>query len=276
MKSLVIPESSPKINTLMKIGLILLSLITLMALLGPFFSPYPYDETHLSLKNQPPSREFWFGTDDLGRDIFTRVWYGARISLFVGMTAAFIDLLVGVLWGSVSAFAGGWIDDLMMRIADILYSLPYLLVVILLMVIFGNGLFSIILAMTVIGWITMARIIRGKLLQVMQQEYVLASIGLGSSFIRILRQDLLPNVVTSMLPTLTLTISSAIFVEAFLSFLGLGVQAPIASWGTMVNEGLPALAYYPWRLFFPAILISLTLLALNFLGEGLKDLMENE
>jgi oligopeptide transport system permease protein len=269
MKSLVIPESSPKINTLMKIGLILLSLITLMALLGPFFSPYPYDETHLSLKNQPPSREFWFGTDDLGRDIFTRVWYGARISLFVGMTAAFIDLLVGVLWGSVSAFAGGWIDDLMMRIADILYSLPYLLVVILLMVIFGNGLFSIILAMTVIGWITMARIIRGKLLQVMQQEYVLASIGLGSSFIRILRQDLLPNVVTSMLPTLTLTISSAIFVEAFLSFLGLGVQAPIASWGTMVNEGLPAL-------FFPAILISLTLLALNFLGEGLKDLMENE
>lgn len=255
-------------------GLYFLLLIVLLAVIMPLLSPYTYFETHLSLKNQKPSLEFLFGTDDLGRDLFIRIWYGARISLFVGITAAFIDMLIGILWGSIAAYSGGKIDRWMMRLADILYSLPYLLIVIALIVTIGQGLFSIIIAMTIIGWITMARIVRGQILHLKQQEYVLAAIALGANFSRILFKHLLPNAIGPIIVTLTLTIPSAIFVEAFLSFLGLGVQAPIASWGSMANEGLPALYFYPWRLFFPSIFISLTMLAFNLVGDGLRDALD--
>ncbi len=251
-------------------GLILLILIILCALIGPFFSSYAYETTHLTLKNQPPSSQFWFGTDDLGRDLFTRVWYGARISLCVGLVAASIDLIVGLFWGGLAGFCGGKIDEIMMRFADILYSLPYLLIVILLSVVLGSGLFSVILAITLFGWITMARIVRGQILLLKEMEYILAARALGAGFGRILTKHLLPNAVGPVLVTLTLTIPSAIFAEAFLSFLGLGVQAPMASWGTMANEGLPALQFYPWRLLFPALFISLTMLAFHLIGEGLK------
>lgn len=251
-------------------GLVLLALILLCALIGPFFSNYAYETTHLTLKNQPPSLQFWFGTDDLGRDLFTRVWYGARISLCVGLLAALIDLIVGLLWGGLAGFCGGKIDEAMMRFADILYSLPYLLIVILFTVVLGSGLFSIILAITLFGWITMARIVRGQILLLKEMEYILAARALGAGFGRILSKHLLPNAMGPILVTLTLTIPSAIFAEAFLSFLGLGVQAPMASWGTMAHEGLPALQFYPWRLLFPAAFISLTMLAFHLIGEGLK------
>ncbi|CUI15933.1 putative ABC-type oligopeptide transporter, permease subunit [Candidatus Protochlamydia naegleriophila] len=251
-------------------GLMLLTLILLGALIGPFFSNYAYEATHLTLKNQPPSLQFWFGTDDLGRDLFTRVWYGARISLCVGLLAALIDLIVGLLWGGIAGFCGGKIDEAMMRFADIVYSLPYLLIVILFTVVLGSGLFSVILAITLFGWITMARIVRGQILLLKEMEYVLAAQALGAGFGRILSKHLLPNAVGPILVTLTLTIPSAIFAEAFLSFLGLGVQAPMASWGTMANEGLPALQFYPWRLLFPAAFISVTMLAFHLIGEGLK------
>lgn len=251
-------------------GLIFLGIILLMSLVGPSFSGYRYDETHLALKNMAPSTSFWFGTDDLGRDIFTRICYGARISLFVGITAAFIDLAVGILWGGFAGLSGGYIDEFMMRIADILYSLPYLLVAVLFIVVLGSGLTSIILAITVIGWITMARIVRGQVLLLKEMEYVQAARVLGANFSRILFRHLLPNASGPILITLTLTIPSAIFAEAFLSFLGLGVQAPIASWGTMASESLAALQYYPWRLFFPAIFISFTMLSFHMIGEGLK------
>lgn len=254
-------------------GLITLSLILIFALIGPLISGYTYDETHLALKNQPPSTLFWFGTDDLGRDVFTRIGYGARISLFVGISAALIDLCIGVLWGGLAAYAGGKIDEVMMRCADILYTLPYLLVVIALMVALGPGLLSILIAITLIGWISMARIVRGQFLLIKQQEYVLAAIAMGASRRRIFFKHLLPNSLGPIIVTLTLTIPSAIFVEAFLSFLGLGIQAPIASWGTMANEAIPALHYYPWRLFFPAFFISLTILSFNLIGEKLKDLL---
>jgi oligopeptide transport system permease protein len=253
------------------IALWLLGLLFLMALIGPNLNEHTYYETTLEKKNLPPSATYWFGSDDLGRDLFTRCWQGARISLFIGIIAATLDVAIGILWGGVAALAGGRVDELMMRFADILYGLPYLLVVIMLMVVLGAGLIPIIIAMTITGWINMARIVRGQVLQLKNQEYVQASILLGASSWRILFRHLIPNAMAPIIVTMTLTIPAAIFVEAFLSFLGLGVQAPVASWGTMSADGLPAMKYYPWRLFFPVFFISLTMLAFNLIGDGLRD-----
>lgn len=255
-------------------GLVALILLMLMAIFGPMLSTHPYYETNLALKNQSPSKEFWFGTDDLGRDMFTRTAFGARISLFVGIAAATIDLLIGVLWGGVAAFSGGKVDNLMMRLADILYAIPYLLVVIMLMVVMGSGLVPIIIALTITGWIGMARIVRGQILQLKEQEYIIAVTALGAGNRRILFKHLIPNAIGPIIVTMTLTVPIAIFTEAFLSFLGLGVQAPMASWGTMASDGLPAMRYYPWRLFFPAFFISITMLAFNLVGDGLRDALD--
>lgn len=253
-------------------GLIILSMILVMSLVGPWLSGYSYDAIHLSAKNHPPSAQFWFGTDDLGRDLFTRICYGARISLLVGLSAALIDLLIGLAWGGVAGYLGGKVDESMMRLADIFYSLPYMLVVILLGVVLGSGLLSILMAITFFGWITMARIVRGQTLLLKEMDYVLAAQALGASPARILFIHILPNARGPILITLTMTIPSAIFAEAFLSFLGLGIQAPMASWGTLANEGLPAMQFYPWRLFIPAFFISITLLAFNLIGETLKEI----
>jgi oligopeptide transport system permease protein len=252
-------------------GLFCLIFLLIMAVIGPWLTPYTYYETHLHLKNLPPSSQFWFGTDELGRDLFTRVWWGARISLFVGIVASLIDLVIGVFYGALTGSIGGKVDELMMRICDVLYSIPYLLVVILLMVIIGSGITTIIIALTMTGWISMARIVRGQILQIKQLDFVKAAEIAGATRFRILWRHLIPNSMGPIIITLTLTIPTAIFAEAFLSFLGLGVQAPIASWGTMANDGLPALRYYPWRLFFPAAFISLTMLSFNLLGDGLRD-----
>jgi oligopeptide transport system permease protein len=263
-----------KKNKLALFSLWLLITLSLLAIVIPWLSPYTYYTTHLELKNLSPSSSFLFGTDDLGRDIFIRIWYGARISLLVGVSAAIIDLLVGVIWGGTAAFIGGKTDNAMMRFADILYAIPYLLKVILFMVIMGPGLVTIVLAMSLTGWINMARIVRGQIIQLKEQEFVLAAIALGASSSRILFKHLIPNAIGPIIVTVTLTIPTAIFTEAFLSFLGLGIQAPIASWGTMANDGLPALKYYPWRIFFPAVFISSTMLAFNLLGDGLRDVLD--
>ena len=252
-------------------GLCILLVLLLFATVAPLFTKYTYYETHLHLKNQPPSWQFWFGTDELGRDLFTRVWWGARISLFVGIAASLLDLVIGVFYGAVAGSIGGKIEELMMRVADILYSIPYLLLVILLMVIIGSGLATIIIALTITGWIGMARIVRGQILQIKELDFVKAARAMGASRKRILMQHLIPNAMGPIIVTVTLTIPTAIFAEAFLSFLGLGVQAPIASWGTMASDGLSALRYYPWRLFFPAAFISITMLSFNMLGDGLRD-----
>lgn len=258
-------------NKLALYGLFTLILLITAAIVLPYFSSHTYYETHLSLKNQPPSKKFWFGTDELGRDLFTRIWWGARISLFIGISAAIIDMVIGVFYGAFAAMIGGKIEELMMRVTDILYSLPYLIIVILLLVIMKPGVFTIIIALTIVGWINMARIVRGQILQIKQNDFILAVYMLGGSKWRVLVHHLIPNAIGSIITTMTLTIPTAIFTEAFLSFLGLGVQAPIASWGTMANDGLSALRYYPWRLFFPAIFISITMLAFNLLGDGLRD-----
>jgi oligopeptide transport system permease protein len=259
-----------KINRLAVIGASVFVVLALLAIIAPILSPYTYYEIDLSIKNQPPSFKHWFGTDDLGRDLFTRVWFGARISLFVGISAALIDLAIGMIWGAAAALAGGKIDECLMRVVDILSAIPSLLVVIALMVVLGPGLHTILIALSILGWITMARVVRGQILQLKEQNYVMAAHALGAGFWRILFRHLLPNAIGPIIVTLTFTVPSAIFTEAFLSYLGLGIQAPIASWGTMANEGLPALEYYPWRLFFPAGLISLTMLSLNLIGDGLN------
>lgn len=255
-------------------GLIVLFSMICLAIFGPYFSSYSYYETNLALKNSAPSLAYWFGTDDLGRDMFCRVCLGARISLFVGITAALIDLIVGVLVGGIAAMVGGFVDNLLMRLADILYAIPYLLVVILLMVVMGSGLVPILVALTFTGWIGMARIVRGQLLQLKEQEYILAATALGAGRRRILFKHMIPNAIGPIIVTMTLTIPAAIFAEAFLSFLGLGIQAPMASWGTMASDGLPAMRYYPWRLFFPALFISITILAFNLIGDGLRDALD--
>ncbi len=252
-------------------GLVILTVLIISAILIPFLSSHTYYETHLSLKNTPPCQKFWFGTDELGRDLFTRIWWGARISLFVGISAAIIDMVIGVFYGAFAALIGGKTEELMMRFCDILYSLPYLLIVILLMVIMRPGMATIIIALTITGWINMARIVRGQILQIKQNDFVIAAYMLGASRFRVLFRHLIPNSIGSIITTMTLTIPTAIFTEAFLSFLGLGVQAPIASWGTMASDGLSALRYYPWRLFFPATFISATMLSLNLLGDGIRD-----
>ncbi|QVL56897.1 MAG: ABC transporter permease [Simkaniaceae bacterium] len=253
------------------LGLFVLIFFIVSAIIIPFISGHTYYETHLALKNQSPSSRFWFGTDELGRDLFTRIWWGARISLFVGIAAAVIDMAIGVFYGAFAGLIGGKTEEFMMRFSDILYSLPHLLIVILLMVIMKPGVTTIIVALTITGWINMARIVRGQILQIKQNDFVVAAYMLGASKWRVLFRHLIPNSIGSIITTMTLTIPAAIFTEAFLSFLGLGVQAPIASWGTMASDGLSALRYYPWRLFFPAIFISITMLSLNLLGDGIRD-----
>jgi len=260
-------------NKLAIFGVIALVIITLLAILVPFFSPYSYRE-QLGLYNSPPSASHWFGTDDLGRDVFVRVWQGARISLFIGITAAVIDLIIGVLWGSISGLSGGRLDNIMMRIADVLSAVPYLLVVIILLVVLEPGLLPMIIALSITGWINMARIVRGEVLSIKNQEYVLAARTLGASTWHLIKKHLVPNALGAILVTMTLTIPSAIFTEAFLSYLGLGVPAPMASWGTMASEGNKALTTAPWRLFFPAFFISLTIFAFNAVGDGLRDALD--
>ncbi|PQD95090.1 diguanylate cyclase [Pradoshia eiseniae] len=262
-------------NRLAMAGLVFLAFLIIMAIIGPSLSPNSIEEQSIMNQNMPPSSEYWFGTDDLGRDVFARTWYGARVSLFVGIMAAMIDFFIGVIYGGIAGYKGGRTDHLMMRVIEVLYGLPYLLLVILLAVVMGPGLFTIIIALSVTGWIGMARIVRGQVLQIKNYEFVLASKTFGTKTRRIIRRNLLPNAMGPIIVQLTLTIPSAIFAEAFLSFLGLGIQAPHASWGGMLNDALGViLSGYWWRLFFPALFISLTMFAFNVVGDGLQDALD--
>ena len=249
----------------------ILGTILFIAILGPFISGYGFDQTDLVLQNTPPGAQFWLGSDDLGRDLFTRICYGARISLLVGVAAALIDLVIGIIWGGIAGFFGGKVDQLLMASANILYSLPYLLIVILFLVYLGPGLGSLLFALVLIGWIPMARIVRGQVLQVKQQEFVNAAIAFGATPARVLFKHILPNTLGPILVTLTLTIPSAIFAEALLSFIGLGIPPPAASLGTLISEGIGALSYYPWRFFFPVSVLVATVFAFNRIAEVLRE-----
>ena len=248
-----------------------LALIILASIIVPIISPYSYFETALSHKNEPPNWIHWFGTDELGRDIFTRLWWGGRVSLLIGFAAGLLDVFIGVIYGCVAGYIGNRLDEWLMRIVDILSSLPSLLIVILLVLVIEPGLITIILSIAFTGWVTMARIVRGSVMQLKELDFVKMAVMIGASKKRIIFKHLIPNMMGSIITTATLSIPSAIFSEAFLSFLGLGVQAPLASWGSMANDGLTALVFYPWRIFFPALFISLTMLAFNLIGDGIRD-----
>lgn len=255
-------------------GLCFIVFLMLLALIGPMFSSIGYADQDFNNVNAGPSYEHWFGTDSLGRDLFIRVLYGARISLSIGLIASLINLVIGVLYGGISGLMGGKVDRIMMNIVDVLYSVPTLLYVILLMVVFKPGLLNIFIALGISYWLQMARIVRGQVLSIKEQEFVLAAISMGASKWRLLTKHLIPNAVGAIVVSWSLSIPDAIFTEAFLSFIGLGVSAPMASWGVLASEGINSMRGYPFQLFFPAAAISLTMLAFNFLSDGLRDALD--
>jgi oligopeptide transport system permease protein len=256
------------------LGLFIIIIMALAAIFGPILSEYTYDGQDIENGNQGPSSEHWFGTDKFGRDIFIRTLYGARISLTIGFVVATINMLIGVIYGGISGYFGGRLDMIMMRIVDMMISIPDLLYIILVMMFLGNSIQSILIALCITSWIGTARIVRSQVITLKYQEYALASRSIGSSNLRILFKHLIPNSMGPIIVTVTFLVPSAIFSEAFLSFLGIGIQVPIASWGTLVNDAIPTLFTQPYQMLFPALAISITMFSLNFIGDGLRDALD--
>ena len=255
-------------------GVFLLALGAL-ALLAPVLPGLQEpDAQNLQQGAIPPCMAHPFGTDILGRDLLARVVHGGRVSLLVGLVATLVSFLVGVGYGAVAGYFGGRIDNAMMRFVDVLYSLPYMFLVILLMVYFSRSLVMLFVALGLVQWLTMARIVRGQVLSIKQQEYVEAARSMGARHATIVLRHLVPNTLGPVIVYATLTVPAVMLQEAFLSFLGLGVQPPQASWGTLVNDGVQVLAFFPWLSFFPGLVLALTLFSLNFLGDGLRDALD--
>ncbi|WNR46427.1 ABC transporter permease [Paenibacillus roseipurpureus] len=263
-----------KKNRLAMAGLIILVTLIVLAIIVPWVSSYDYQTQNLKLKNAVPSSSHLFGTDDFGRDVWTRVWWGTRISLFIGIVAALIDLVIGVIYGGISAYYGGKVDEIMQRSIEIVYAIPFLLIAILLIMVIGSGISSIIIAYSITGWVPMARLVRGQMLTLKEQEFVLASRTLGASPMRIIMRSLIPNALGIIIVQITFVVPSAIFTEAFLSFIGLGVKPPLASLGNLLSDGANYIRLYPHRLIFPTIIFSLILLSFNLLGDGLRDALD--
>ncbi|HEX8250193.1 MAG TPA: ABC transporter permease [Pyrinomonadaceae bacterium] len=289
-------------NKLAVFGLVVICLIAVAVTVGPFFlqklagiTPDGMPASGDLFKSSPPSRRNWMGTDDAGRDIFARVLQGGQISLMVGIISTVVSLLVGVSYGAIAGYLGGRIDNLMMRIVDILYSIPYILIVIVLLSVFGgpntpqwiqslannfgggqglSQIFLLFFALGLVSWLTMARVVRGQILSLKNQEFVMAARATGVSTPAIIFRHLVPNALGPVIVYATLTIPSVMLTEAFLSFLGIGVQAPYASWGSLANEGIKNISVFPWQLIFPGVTMALTLFSLNFLGDGLRDALD--
>ncbi|NBY18910.1 ABC transporter permease subunit [bacterium] len=261
-------------NKLAVFGAIFLTLEILLCVLTPWIAPYGFETQNLELTLARPSFAHWFGTDNLGRDLFTRILYGGRISMAVGIIASLISVVVGVIYGAISGYVGGKTDTILMRIVDILYALPFIFMVIILMVYFGRNILLLFVALGLTQWLTMARITRGQVISLKQKEFVDAARSVGVKTRYIILKHLIPNTLGPVIVYLTLTIPSVILEEAFLSFLGLGVQAPMASWGTLISSGVEVMEIAPWILLFPALMLSLTLFSLNFLGDGLRDALD--
>ncbi len=255
-------------------GLILLMAMILICVIGPWISPYTQEEMNWDAINAPPSVKHWMGTDATGRDLLTRTMHGGRISFSVALAATMVSLLIGVAYGGISGYRGGKTDAVMMRVVDVLYGLPFTLLVILLVSIFEKSLMLLFIAIGAVEWLTMARIVRGEVLGLCRQEFVEACRVLGYSNLRILFRHIIPNVLGTIIIYITLTIPSIMLLEAFLSFLGLGVQAPMASWGSLIKEGAFAMEDMPWQMIVPGSALFFTLLALNFLGDGLRDALD--
>ena len=254
---------------------VFLAVMCTLAALAPWL-PFLPDPTlqDLAKGSTPPSLMHWFGTDELGRDLFARVMYGGRISMLVGIVGTLVSLVVGVTWGAIAGYVGGRTDDWMMRVVDVLYALPYIFLVILLLVFFSRSLVMLFVALGLVQWLTMARIVRGQVLSLKNQTFVEAARALGASDLAIVFRHIVPNTLGPVIVYTTLTVPAVILQEAFLSFLGLGVQPPNASWGTLVSDGAKLLTLFPWLVLFPGLAMSLTLLAFNFLGDGLRDALD--
>jgi len=261
-------------NRLAMLGLTALAFFVMAALLAPWIAPFPFDKTNLPYGARPPTRTHFLGTDELGRDLFTRVLYGSRISFAVGILATLVSLTIGVTYGSIAGLVGGRVDHLMMRVVDILYGLPFMFFVIILMVIFGRNILNLFIALGAVQWLTMARIVRGQVLSLKTREFVLSAQAIGASPRRLLIRHVLPNALGPIVVYATLTVPAVMLEEAFLSFLGLGVQPPMASWGSLASEGAAAMETYPWLILFPGLALTVTLLSLNFLGDGLRDALD--
>lgn len=291
-------------NRLALFGLIVLGTLLVAVIVGPaiisWATGYTYDfipsEREL-VRSMPPSWTHWMGTDDAGRDIFARVLQGGRISLMVGVISTFVSLIIGVSYGAIAGYLGGTIDNVMMRIVDILYAIPYILIVIVLLAVFGgpstpdwiqwlstniggagnqglSQIFLLFFALGLVSWLTMARVVRGQILSLKNQEFVMAAKATGVSTPGIIFRHLVPNALGPVIVYATLTVPSVMLTEAFLSFLGLGVQAPYASWGSLASDGIRNIAIYPWQLIFPGVTMALALFSLNFLGDGLRDALD--
>ena len=258
-------------------SMVILGIIVVLAVFAPYLSPWPFDDPDWGYDFPgPPNSELkhWFGTDGNGRDLFVRTLYGARISLLVGVIATSVSLLIGVTYGATAGFIGGRVDNVMMRIVDILYSLPFMFFVILLMVFFGRNIFLIFVALGAVEWLTMARIVRGQTLSVKKKEFIEAAHAIGISNWKIIYRHIIPNVLGPVIVYMTLTIPQVILTESFLSFLGLGVQEPLTSWGVLISEGAKQMESAPWLLVFPALFLAVTLFCFNFIGDGLRDALD--
>ena len=261
-------------NRMARIGGGLFIGIALLCLIGPFFVPHSHETTQLAYGAQAPSWTHWFGTDELGRDILVRTLIGGRISIGVGFAATVVALLIGVVYGMIAGYNGGRIEATMMRFVDTLYALPFTIIVILLTVLLGRSILLIFLAIGAVEWLTMARIVRGQTKALRKQTFIDAAIVGGVPTQRIFGRHILPNLLSPVIVFTTLTIPAVILLESVISFLGLGVQPPMSSWGVLINEGAVKLDIYPWMLIFPALFFSLTIFAFNFVGDGLRDALD--
>ena len=256
------------------VSMAILAVIAVAAVFGPMLSPHEIDDVSWTAIKQPPSAEHWFGTDSNGRDLFARVLYGGRISLMIALLATGVSLLIGVTYGATAGFIGGRTDAVMMRIVDILYSLPFMFFVILLMVFFGRNIFLMFIALGAVEWLDMARIVRGQTLSIKRREFIEAARAAGVSNLGIIRRHIIPNTLGPVVIYVTLTVPRVILIESFLSFLGLGVQEPMTSWGVLIADGANNMEGSPHMLLFPAAFLATTLFCLNFVGDGLRDALD--
>ncbi|HUT33075.1 MAG TPA: ABC transporter permease [Planctomycetota bacterium] len=261
-------------NRLAAVSVGFLLVLGLLALLAPLLAPYPYEAVNLPEALQPPSGTHWLGTDALGRDLLSRLLYGARISLAVGLVATLVSLVIGVSYGAIAGYVGGRTDNLMMRFVDVLYGLPFMFLVILIVMVAGRSLLNLFIALGAVQWLTTARIVRGQVMSLKEREFVEAARGLGAGPCRIIFRHIVPNLLGIVIVYATLNVPAVMLQEAFLSFLGLGVEHPMPSWGTLIAEGARSMEVCPWLMVFPGVTFSLTLLSLNFLGDGLRDALD--
>lgn len=263
-----------KKNPTAMVSLVTLIIVILLVIIGPYIRGYNFITINPTQKNIAPNSKYWFGTDNLGRDLFSRVWYGGRTSITVALVCTAIQVVIGCIYGGIMAFFGGWVDELLMRIIEVINSVPSLLITILLMLVLGNGMFGLLVAMSVTSWCGIARQIRGQILQLRESEYVFAAASLGASPGRIIFKHLIPNTMGILLLNTASSIPGYIFTEAGLSFLGMGLQPPSTSLGVLISIGQQSMEFFPYQVFFPSLVLCIMVLAFNLLGDGLRDALD--